>query len=56
MISAPQGQYQVLMPSAYLLLSQIYLPSFLAFVVLDGIWIGLVASDFYMSRWVCIAA
>jgi hypothetical protein len=29
---------------------QVYLPSLLAFVVLDGIWIGLVASDFYMSR------
>lgn len=27
-----------------------YLPSLVAFVVLDGIWIGLVASDFYMSR------
>jgi hypothetical protein len=30
--------------------AQIFLPSLLAFVVLDGIWIGLVASDFYMSR------
>jgi uncharacterized membrane protein YhdT len=28
----------------------IFLPSLVAFVALDGIWIGLVANDFYMSR------
>lgn len=53
-------------------LAGVYLPSLLAFIVLDGIWIGLVASDFYMSRlkpvlkptdpaaallsWICIVA
>lgn len=28
----------------------IFAPSLIAFIILDGIWIGLVASDFYMTR------
>lgn len=55
--TAPPNMYTPLLVSphrsplpAWKQLLLVFLPSLLAFVLLDGIWIGLVASDFYMTR------